>query len=127
MLHFKPLTLDDLPLLRPYLGHSSCRICDLTPGTIFIWRDMFHTEWAIYGESLYFKVYYPGLGETFTLPMGGSRQEHYRQIADYCCRRGMHISFYPVPREELEELQEFFPNSAAVSARSSSTCSALFR
>ena len=57
MLQFKPLTLEDMPRLRPFFGHSSSRICDLTPGTIFMWRDMYHTEWAIYGDSLYFKVY----------------------------------------------------------------------
>ena len=117
MLDFHPLTLDALPKLRPFFLHRNSRICDTTPGTIFIWRDMYHTEYAIYQDSLYFKVDYPGLGETFTLPFGGSRQEHYRQMAYYCCRRGIPISFYPIPQEELEELQDFFPNSAAIPNR----------
>lgn len=117
MLQFHPLTLDDYPKLRPFFVRNDSRICDLTPGTIFIWRDMYQTEWAIYDGSLYFKVLYPGLGETFTLPIGGDHWEHYRQIADYCCRRGMPIAFYPVPREELEILQRFFPNSAAIPER----------
>lgn len=117
MLDFRPLELGDLPKLRGYFQHNSSRICDLTPGTVFIWRDMYHTQWAVYGGALYFKVYYPGLGETFTLPLGGERREHYRQIAAYCCRRGMAIQFFPVAREELSELQDFFPNSAAVSNR----------
>ena len=80
---------------------------------------MYQTEWAIYDGSLYFKVFYPDLGNTFTLPLGGGRPEHYRQIADYCCRRNMPISFYPVPKDELERLQQFFPNSAAIAARDS--------
>ena len=113
MLDFKPLQLEDLPKLRPFFGYSGSRICDTTPGTVFIWRDMYKTEWAIYDGSLYFKVLYPGLGETFTLPLGGGRWEHYTQIAAYCCRRNMPIAFYPVPKDELERLQEFFPNSAA--------------
>lgn len=119
MLEFHPLQLSDLPKLRPFFGYSGSRICDTTPGTVFIWRDMYKTEWAIYDGSLYFKVYYPGLGETFTLPLGGGRSEHYRQIADYCCQQNMPISFYPVPKDELERLQEFFPNSAALSERDS--------
>ena len=117
MLDFHPLQLSDLPKLRKYFGQSSSRICDITPGTVFIWRDIYKTEWAVYEDALYFKVVYPGLGETFTLPLGGRRREHYRQIAEYCCRRKMPIAFYPVPAEELETLQDFFPNSAAVADR----------
>lgn len=117
MLDFRPLQLEDLPKLRQFFGYSGSRICDTTPGTVFIWRDMYKTEWAIYDGSLYFKVLYPGLGETFTLPLGGGRAEHYTQIAAYCCRRNMPIAFYPVPKDELERLQEFFPNSAAIAER----------
>lgn len=117
MLDFQPLHLEDLPRLRDFFQRNPHRICDTTPGTTFIWRDMYHTEYAIYQGSLYFKVDYPGLGETFTLPLGGNRQEHYRQIAAYCCRRNIPIAFYPVPRDELDELQDFFPNSAAISNR----------
>ena len=117
MLEFHPLCLEDLPKLQPYFGSSVSRICDLTPGTIFIWRDMYQTEWAEYNGALYFKVVYPGLGETFTLPIKGERTEHFRQIAGYCCRRNMPIAFYPVPTEDLEVLQEFFPNSVAVGER----------
>lgn len=117
MLDFHPLLLDDLTKLRQFFSYSGSRICDTTPGTVFIWRDMYQTEWAIYGGSLYFKVLYPGLGETFTLPLGGGRLEHFRQIAAYCCRRNMPIAFYPVSKDELERLQQFFPNSSAVAER----------
>ncbi len=117
MLEFHSLQLEDLPRLRQFFGYSRSRICDTTPGTVFIWRDIYKTEWAVYNGSLYFKVDYPGLGATFTLPLGGGRPEHFRQIADYCCRRNMHIAFYPVPKDELEGLQEFFPASTAVGER----------
>lgn len=117
MLEFHPLQLEDLPKLRDFFAYSGSRICDTTPGTLFMWRDMYHTEWAVHDGSLYFKVDYPGLGPTFTLPLGGGRPEHYRQIAGYCCRRGMPISFYPVPKDELDRLQTAFPNSAAIPTR----------
>jgi len=117
MLDFHPLRLEDIPKLREFFQKNDARICDTTVGTAFIWRDLYHTEYAIYEGALYFKVLYPGLGETFTLPLCGDRWEHYRQIADYCCRRSMSIAFYPVPTGELELLQKFFPNSAAISIR----------
>ena len=77
MLEFHPLQLEDLPKLRDFFAYSGSRICDTTPGTVFMWRDMYHTEWAVHDGSLYFKVDYPGLGPTFTLPLGGGRPEHY--------------------------------------------------
>ena len=117
MLDFQPLQLEHLPSLRQYFGHSATRICDVTPGTVLMWRDMYQTEWAVYDNALYFKVFYPGLGETFTLPLGGARESHYTQIAAYCCRRQMPIAFYPVTPEELDTLQNYFPNSAAVAER----------
>ena len=33
MLDFQPLTLEQLPQLRPFFGYSGSRICDTTPGT----------------------------------------------------------------------------------------------
>ena len=117
MLDFQPLRLEDLPRLRSFFNYSRSRICDTTPGTVFIWRDLYRTRFAVYDGSLYFMVDYPGLGHTFTLPLGGGRPEHYRQIADYCARRGFPVNFYPVPKDELEQLQDFFPNSAAVAER----------
>ena len=117
MLDFHPLQLEDMPKLRDFFGYSGSRICDTTPGTVFIWRDLYKTEWAIYDGSLYFKVLYPGLGETFTLPLGSGRAEHFRQIAEYCCQHSMPIAFYPVPKDELERVEQFFPNSAALSER----------
>ena len=70
MLDFRPLQLEDLPRLRPYFAYSGSRLCDTTPGTVFIWRDMYRTEYALWDNSLYFKVDYPGVGPTFTLPLG---------------------------------------------------------
>lgn len=117
MLDFHPLQLEDLPKLRPFFTQNSSRICDPTLGTVFIWRDIYQTQWAIYNDSLYFKVSYPSLGETFTLPLCGNRQEHYTQIAAYCCQHKIPIAFYPIPKDELESIQNFFPNSAAISER----------
>ena len=52
MLEFHPLQLEDLPRLRSFFNYSGSRICDTTPGTVFIWRDMYETEWAICDDSL---------------------------------------------------------------------------
>ena len=117
MLNFRPLRLKDFPHLRTYFTINPGRLCDSTPGSTFIWRDLYTVEYAEDNGSLYFKVTVPDMGETFPLPLGHDREEHYCKLADYCCASGIPISFYPVPREELPALQEHFPNTAAISNR----------
>ncbi len=119
MLDFKPLQLEDIPRLRQYFKTSPGRLCDSTVGSTFIWRDLYRVEFAEHNGALYFKVTTPEDEVTFPLPLGGDRQEHYRTLSAHCCEAGVPISFYPVPREELEQLQEFFPNTAAISNRDS--------
>jgi len=119
MLDFQPLMLEDLPRLRKYFTINPGRLCDSTPGSTFIWRDLYRVEYAEYNGSLYFKVTTPDAEVTFPLPLGEDRQEHYCTLSAHCCEAGVPISFYPVPREELDELQAFFPNTAAISNRDS--------
>jgi len=111
------LTEQDLPKLQPFLRDNPSRLCDLTVGGIFIWRDYYKTEYAIHEGILYFKVNYPGFGTLFTLPQGGDRREEYRQIREYCARREMPLTFYPIPKEELEGLQNYFPCTTAMTDR----------
>lgn len=115
MLNFRPLTKDDLPVVRPFLGDNPHNLCDLTVGGIFIWRDYFKTEFAIHNHILYFKVDYPEVGTVFTLPHGGDQNEEYRQVRQYCSRRGIPLVFYPIPKDELEPILSAFPG-AQVSA-----------
>ena len=125
MLEFHPLTGQDLNRLRPFLGRNPYRLCDLTVGGIFIWRDYYNTEWAIHENILYFKVDYPGFGTLFTLPQGGDRKREYEQVREYCRRRGIPLAFYPIPEAEVEPLKTCFPCACSVSAdgmRYSSIC-----
>jgi len=119
MLEFHPLRLEDFSRLRKYFTINPGRLCDSTPGSTFIWRDLYRVEYAEHNGSLYFKVTTPDAEVTFPLPLGQDRQEHYRTLAAHCCEAGVPVSFYPVPREELEQLQAFFPNTAAISNRDS--------
>lgn len=82
-----------------------------------MWRDMYRTEYAILDDDLYFKVDYPGIGHTFTLPMAGGRDTHFQRIAEYCCAKGYPMAFYPVTEHELATVVKQFPNSRVESNR----------
>lgn len=109
MLDFHPLTEQDLDKLRPYFADNPSRLCDLTVGGIFIWRDYYKTEYAIHEGVLYLKVDYPGTGTMFTLPHGGDAHAAYEQIRAFCQKRDIPIVFYPIPRQELDALMAHFP------------------
>ena len=109
MLDFRPLTPQDVDVVRPMLGDNPHRLCDLTVGGIFIWRDYYKTEYAIHEGVLYFKVDYPGFGTVFAMPRGGDGTREYEQVREYCTNRNIPIIFYPMPRAELDGLTRLFP------------------
>ena len=63
-LRFQPLTLAEIPLLRPYFVLQPSRICDSTIGGTFLWRDYFRTEYATVGDTLFLRSKMPHSGET---------------------------------------------------------------
>ena len=81
MLDFQPLLLEDFPRLRKYFTINPGRLCDSTPGSTFIWRDLYRVEYAEHNGSLYFKVTIPrcrgdlptavGRGSAGALPHSG--------------------------------------------------------
>ena len=68
-MEFKRLTLNDIPLIRPYFVKQKSRICDYSVGGLFMWRDYFYTEYAIEEGILFFKVKYINGMIAFTIPM----------------------------------------------------------
>ena len=60
---------------------------------------------------------YPGFGTLFTLPQGGDRKREYEQVREYCRRRQMDLTFYPIPKEELAPLMDCFPCATVMSDR----------
>lgn len=121
MLEFTPLTLDHFKTLKPWFCRNESRICDLTAGTVFMWRDMYKTQFCLFEDNLYFMVDYPRLGPTFTMPLGqSSRTTQLSHIAQYCQKRGTGLALYPVTQTDLDAVRTFFPESHAVVSRDTS-------
>ena len=83
MLDFKPLKLEHTKLLRPFFGGCRCRTCDCTVGGTFMWRDYYHTEFAVEDGVLYLKAEIDGR-TAFTAPIGDRGPEAYGRILEYC-------------------------------------------
>ena len=42
-MEFKKLTLNEIPLIKPFFVIQKSRICDYSIGGLFMWRDFFYT------------------------------------------------------------------------------------
>ena len=64
-MEFKKLEFHDLELIRSYYSEYTNRTCDRTIGGSFMWRDYFHTMYALVGDTLVMKCKKDG--ETVTV------------------------------------------------------------
>lgn len=104
MLKFKRLTLDDIPIIKPYFFKSTTRTCDNTLGAAFMWRDYFDTEYAIYNDTLVFKV-----GDSaFTMPLGKNIPDILCLVADYCKSETIPMIISHVFEEDTEKLKKLY-------------------
>lgn len=101
MLKFKRLTLDDIPKIKPYFLKTGTRTCDNTVGAAFMWRDYYETEYAIYNDTIVFKV----LGTSFTMPLGKDIDTMLNEINKYCEENKLPMIINPVGEADMLRLK----------------------
>ena len=110
MLEFSQLTLCDIDKLRPYLLQDSSRICDYTVGGLFMWRDYYSTEYAIYDDTVIFMTQdtYNDVNTMFSVPIGKNSCGCMEAVTRYCRSRNLPIVFNAITDETLEPLRSTF-------------------
>ena len=83
MLEFRKLELYDIPLVSKYIDKVSSRICDVTIGGIFIWRDLFKAEIALYDDMIFFKVLYLRNQIAFSRPIASDINKAINILSEY--------------------------------------------
>ncbi len=70
---FKPLELEDMDLLRPYLQKNEPKVCNYSSGTFFMWRKYHNTRFALVTEEdfyvIFIKITSEKGGDVFQLPI----------------------------------------------------------
>lgn len=56
MLTYSRIDAQCIKEIRPYFEHQSSRNCDYTMGVVYMWRDYFHTEYALSDNMLFLKM-----------------------------------------------------------------------
>lgn len=106
-LRFRPMTVDDIPVVRPFLEKNIYRTCDYTLGGMFMWVDYFNYEYCVYDDTLFVK----GISENhpdkvaFSLPLGKlSLARSVELIKEYCEANNLQLTFSAIPAECADEL-----------------------
>ncbi len=108
MLEFKKLELADIPTIKPFMGLQGSRMCDCTIGACVMWREYFNTEFALYDNSLIFKVRYLDGKVAFPYPSGAAVDGALEKIREIATNEGLDLEFVTVSAKALENLKSKF-------------------
>ncbi len=104
-LRFKPVTLQDIPLISRLLAQGDSRTCDYTIGGIYMWIDYFRYSFAVEGDTLFIK----GVTENhrqdvaFSLPIGPMPlHEAVGLIHQWCVDNGQRMRFSAIPEDKIQ-------------------------
>jgi len=106
MLEFSRLSLSELKTLRPFILQGNSKICNNTVGGIFMWRDYFNMEYAVFNDTVIFKAKakYNGVDTVFSLPLGSDYTGCINKIVEYCKSNRIPVAFYAVTDEDIGPL-----------------------
>lgn len=106
---FKPIALDTLPEITPYLRRQAYRTCDFSVGGIYMWVDYFGYEYAICHDTLFIK----GSEEdhlqntAFAVPVGNlDWPDSLSLLARYCREQGLPLILSAVPEPAAQAIAD---------------------
>lgn len=106
MLSYARVDADCIPKLLPYFNYQSSRNCDYTIGVVYMWRDFFHTEYAIDDNMLYLRMR-DDKGNIFHLiPVGPN--DTLPALKKLCPGCDCALRFSAVTEEQIPLLKEAF-------------------
>jgi hypothetical protein len=116
MLDFAKPEISDIYKLRPYIQSGNTRVCNNTVGSIFMWRDYFSTEFALFGDDdnvgVIFKVKseHNEIDTMFSLPLGGDYIAGIDAVNKYCRDKDIPACYYALTERDLEPLRALYSN-----------------
>lgn len=112
MLEFSKVQLSDFEKLRPVIRNSNTKVCNNTIGNIFMWRDYYSTEFALWGDSAILKVKasHDNIDTMFSLPLGGDYGAGIDMVNKYCAHHNIPVVYYAITENDLEPLRSIYSN-----------------
>lgn len=107
MLEFKQLELNDMEFIRPYFENGAA-ICDNTPATQMMWREIFKTEYAIKEKNLILKQRYFDGSVAFLMPLGKNVESALFDMNDWCTNQKIPFKICFATKEQAELIGKMF-------------------
>ena len=104
MITFQKPTLRDRPSLAPYFSYSAARSNDNTVGGTILWREYFRMEYAVWRETLLFRMRYYDGEPGFLVPVGRDAEGALDQIEAWCMANRQPMRFVLVTAPDVERL-----------------------
>ena len=110
MLKFVKLKDKDIKNILKYTHHSKEMLCDYSAGVMFMWKEYFKYEYAIYNDMLILKVGDKN-SPTFFPPVGnGDFCGAVKQIENYCLENEFIVKYSFLSKNTADKLSEIYKN-----------------
>ena len=120
-MNFKTLELSDFTNLKPFYENIPFQACDFTFANLYIWKDLYPVEFAIYGDKLIFRGFYQNNAPVYLFPFGGNSTETNLKDSINTLFEDAHAFGSPLvlrgfSEKEAALLQKLFPDQFALSS-----------
>ena len=113
---FQELTLAQIPLLKDFFSRANSRLCDPTLGGSVMWRNTFHTRYAVQEDILFFRSEIAPGKWAYTAPLG-DLSRGVEILLQHCGAAGEELVFCSAGETEKEEILRILPGYRAVETR----------
>lgn len=107
-MEFKKMTLENIDEVRPFCSKVVSRTCDFSVGGLFIWREMYDTEFAI-EDGTFFSLLKDKDGKIFyNLPLSDDIEGAVKKLVSEVKDCGDTVRFCTIPQEYTEIFEKNF-------------------
>jgi len=107
MLNFKNFKLEDYSKVTAYRAQSELKTCELSAGTLFMWRDYYKPSFAVVDDTLIIRKEGEEDGNlTVYFPIGKNVNSALDSINGYCINKNLNLIFAGVEDAFLPVLKE---------------------
>ena len=104
---FKKLELSDFQVLRPAYRadpDEACRLCDVSPAVVTMWRRVFDTRFLMEGDTVLFSLRDYAGRPSYSYPIGREKEKMLLSLRALCPKP----RFVFVSADQLNEIQRLF-------------------
>jgi len=108
MLRFEKINAENILDAARFFKYKTSRTSDYTVGAMYMWRDFYDTNFAVYNGMIFYKVKFSD-HISFTIPMGESSvTEAMGILREYCEANNLPMWFCTVPEQHVSILVDQF-------------------